>query len=240
MEKVDPERALFAASLRVDMSLLCLLAKADVLGRICQDQSELLSRIEIFELFCREQGCWMQPKAFASAAGRFHYFHHQRGTTDYEPLRSKEAKWLCCVACREWEKITLLLSIIRNGKWSALMKFVARIKSILPIKCARLGRSTSEGAGESLVTCKKDFIWNATSLSASLRASMIGLFARYQAKIHLIYLEVPYKQWQQQNRQRDYAVPEKVMERMASKLELPTPDEAHQVSYVIQGEFQSH
>ncbi len=46
---------------------------------------------------------------------------------------------------------------------------------------------------------------------------------------------MPFKQWRQQNQQRKYAVPEQVMEKMAGKLELPTPDEAHQVSYYIDG-----
>ncbi len=54
MEKPDPERTLFAASLRVKMSLLCMLAKADAIGRTCEDKAELLARIELFELFCRE------------------------------------------------------------------------------------------------------------------------------------------------------------------------------------------
>ncbi len=84
---------------------------------------------------------------------------------------------------------------------------------------------------------KTNFIWNATSLSASLRESMVSLFARYQAKVHIVYLEVPAKQWRQQNQQRKFAVPEQVMERMAGKLELPTPDEAYRVSYYINGEF---
>lgn len=53
------------------------------------------------------------------------------------------------------------------------------------------------------------------------------------------YLEVPYKQWQQQNRQRQYTVPEKVLARIVGKLELPTPDEALHVSYFINGRFQS-
>ncbi|EMS1062072.1 AAA family ATPase [Providencia stuartii] len=241
MEKVDPERALFAASLRVDMSLLCLLAKADVLGRICQDQSELLSRIEIFELFCREQGCWTQPKAFASAAGRFHYFHHQRGTTDYEPFEEQGSEVVMLCGLPGMGKDHFIAQ--HYPQWEVVcLDEIRRAHKIDPADKNAQGWVAQQAKEQAkvLLRAKKDFIWNATSLSASLRASMIGLFARYQAKIHLIYLEVPYKQWQQQNRQRDYAVPEKVMERMASKLELPTPDEAHQVSYVIQGEFQSH
>ncbi|EKT58596.1 AAA family ATPase [Providencia sneebia] len=76
-------------------------------------------------------------------------------------------------------------------------------------------------------------------IDASLRGCIINLFARYQAKIHLIYLEVPYKQWIQQNKQRKYRVPDDAMARMLRKLEFPTIDEAHQVSYFINGEFQA-
>jgi predicted kinase len=84
---------------------------------------------------------------------------------------------------------------------------------------------------------KQDFIWNATSIGAALRQNMISLFVRYQAKVHLVYLEVPFKKWQQQNAQREHAVPDAVLSRMAYKLELPTPDEALKVSYYINGDF---
>ena len=42
MDKPDPKKALLAASLRVDCYLLALLAKADVLGRSCEDKPALL------------------------------------------------------------------------------------------------------------------------------------------------------------------------------------------------------
>ncbi|MEM9920351.1 MAG: HD domain-containing protein, partial [Bacteroidota bacterium] len=54
-EKPDPLKALYQASLEVDTALLCLLARADILGRICADQDELLYRIDLFEAFCQEQ-----------------------------------------------------------------------------------------------------------------------------------------------------------------------------------------
>lgn len=238
MEKPDPERTLFAASLRVEMSLLCMLAKADAIGRICEDQRELLSRIELFELFCRENSCWDQPKQFASLAGRFSYFHYQRGTTDYAPFEEQGSE------------VTMLCGLPGMGKDHFIQQFypqtsvvclddIRRTHKISPTDKNAQGWVAQQGKDQAkiLLRDKQNFIWNATSLSASLRERMVSLFARYQAKIHLVYLEVPYKQWMQQNRQRQYAVPDNAIARMAGKLEVPTPDEAHQVSYYINEKF---
>ncbi|MDR2226214.1 MULTISPECIES: AAA family ATPase [Providencia] len=238
MEKPDPERTLFAASLRVKMSLLCMLAKADAIGRTCEDKAELLARIELFELFCREQACWDKPKEFASLAGRFHYFHHQRGTPDYQPFEE------------EGSEVTMLCGLPGMGKDHFVKQFypqtqmvcldeIRREHKINPADRNAQGWVAQQGKEQAkqFLRTKTNFIWNATSLSASLRESMVSLFARYQAKVHIVYLEVPAKQWRQQNQQRKFAVPEQVMERMAGKLELPTPDEAYRVSYYINGEF---
>lgn len=238
MEKSDPERTLFAASLRVKMSLLCMLAKADAIGRTCEDKAELLARIELFELFCREQACWDKPKEFASLAGRFHYFHHQRGTPDYQPFEE------------EGSEVTMLCGLPGMGKDHFVKQFypqtqmvcldeIRREHKINPADRNAQGWVAQQGKEQAkqFLRTKTNFIWNATSLSASLRESMVSLFARYQAKVHIVYLEVPAKQWRQQNQQRKFAVPEQVMERMAGKLELPTPDEAYRVSYYINGEF---
>ena len=40
------------------------------------------------------------------------------------------------------------------------------------------------------------------------------------ARVKIVYLEVPWAQWKQQNARREYAVPEAVMMRMASRLEI--------------------
>lgn len=213
MEKPDPERTLFAASLRVEMPLLCMLAKADAIGRTCEDKAELLVRIELFELFCREQGCWDKPKSFASPAGRFHYFHHQKGTTDYQPFEEIGSE------------VMMLCGLPGMGKDHFIKQFypqtavvclddIRREHKINPADKNAQGWVAQQAKEQAkrLLRTKTHFIWNATSLSASLRGTMISLFERYQAKIHLVYLEVPFKQWRQQNQQRKYAVPEQVME----------------------------
>ncbi len=51
-EKPDPAKALIMASMEVNTMWLALLARADVLGRICVDTEELLFKIVCFETFC--------------------------------------------------------------------------------------------------------------------------------------------------------------------------------------------
>ena len=67
------------------------------------------------------------------------------------------------------------------------------------------------------------FLWR----KPVLRGKWTQLFADYRARIHITYLEVPWLQLLQQNKQRAHAVPEDV------KLELPGYDEAHEVAYGI-------
>ena len=71
MEKSDSVKKLCEASLRVDTSLLKMLAEADVRGRICEDKNGLLEAVELFEIFCREQDCWSKPREFVTDYARF-------------------------------------------------------------------------------------------------------------------------------------------------------------------------
>ncbi|WP_163078897.1 AAA family ATPase, partial [Acinetobacter baumannii] len=38
----------------------------------------------------------------------------------------------------------------------------------------------------------KPFVWNATNITKQMRNQLIALFYRYQAKVTLVYIEVPY------------------------------------------------
>jgi len=70
-----------------------------------------------------------------------------------------------------------------------------------------------------------------------MRSQWIDLFVTYKARVKLIYIEVPYSEWLRQNNDREHSVPGKVLQRMISKLEVPTREEAHDVEYVIKQEI---
>ena len=80
---------------------------------------------------------------------------------------------------------------------------------------------------------KKDFIWNATNLTAQLRRTLINLFTDYKARVKIVYVEVDYKTLLARNRTREHQVPVKVIERFIDKLEIPQVHEAHEVVYVV-------
>jgi tRNA uridine 5-carbamoylmethylation protein Kti12 len=66
-----------------------------------------------------------------------------------------------------------------------------------------------------------------------MRAQLIDLFVSYGATVKLVYVEVPYATWKKQNAQRENPVPEKVLNRLLEKLEVPQLYEAHEVVYAV-------
>ena len=95
----------------------------------------------------------------------------------------------------------------------------------------RLGK---EQAKEYL-RARTSFVFNATNLNRDLRSKWLPMFADYGARVHLIYLEVPYTQLLSQNRNREHSVPNDVIHRMINKLEIPDYSEAHMVDFVVSG-----
>jgi len=79
---------------------------------------------------------------------------------------------------------------------------------------------------------QQSFVFNATNIIQQLRRQWIDLFTTYGAKVKIIYLEVSYAQLMQQNSNREYVVPTKVMEKMIGKLEIPSLVEAQAVKYL--------
>ena len=54
IKKEDPNKEVINLSLKVNTKLLAILSKADMLGRICSDQQDILDRIELFIELCKE------------------------------------------------------------------------------------------------------------------------------------------------------------------------------------------
>ncbi len=80
---------------------------------------------------------------------------------------------------------------------------------------------------------RQSFVFNATNITSDMRAKWISLFIEYGGRVKIIYLEVPYKQLLSQNHNREHKVPEKVVESLIAKLEIPTPKEAHEIYYHV-------
>jgi predicted kinase len=77
----------------------------------------------------------------------------------------------------------------------------------------------------------RNFALSATNTVRATRNRWINLFADYQARIEIVYVEPPLATIRKQNRHRPSPVPEAVVEHLAAKLEPPTWTEAHSLVY---------
>lgn len=231
ISKPDPERAVIAASLLVDTRLLAMLARADVLGRICPDKDEILLRIDLFQEMCQELDCWGKPRAFATDNARYHYLN-QGGSVDYVPYDD--------FAC----EVVMMCALAGSGKDTFIHKHLSHLPMISLDEIRRahkLNPADSHDTAEAVrigkelakqyLREKRSFVFNATNLNRDLRSKWTSIFAAYGAKIKIVYLEVPHSQWLAQNKQREHSVPEKVLAQMLGKWEVPSFDEAHEIVF---------
>jgi predicted kinase len=233
-DKQSPVQYLLRASLETNTRLLAILAKADALGRICNDQSELLYKISLFEELCREQDCWGKPKVFANGLARFQYFRKDDRTTDYVPFDDYRGEAI------------LLSGIAASGKDYYAKKNFAEYPLISlddmrrKIKAAHNdaaanGRIIQEAKemAKNYLRKGQSFVWNATNITAQLRGQLIDLFDDYRAKTRIIYIETPYRELLSQNKNRQHPILEPALERMIDKLEVPKLWEACKVDYIL-------
>ena len=232
-EKPSPRRMLYQLSLDLDTTLLYFLAKADILGRICPDQKEMLEELEIFKAFCEEENCWGKAKSFASELGRYQFFQKEEASPDYTPFE------------KDCFEVVLMSALPGTGKDTYINKYL-KDWPVVSIDALRRKNKVSprdkKGNGQMVQLAKeqakaflrkrKSFVWNATNITKNMRSQSIDLFQRYGAKSRIIYLEVPYQDLVHQNRDRDYVVPQDVLEKMIRKLEVPTLSEAPIVEYI--------
>jgi predicted kinase len=232
MDRQNPAKAVIEASLRVDLRLLSLLARADALGRICADQNDLLERIAFFEALCDEQQCWSAPRKFPSDLARFTYFHKEESYPDYEPFDDLKGT------------VVMVAGLPGMGKDTYLRKFypglpvvsldnIRREHNLAPSDTAATGWVVQAAKEQAKIYLRKgeSFAWNATNITRQMRTQWIDLFSTYKARVKLVYVEVPYDTWLQQNDVRDYPVARVVLSRLLDKLEVPGAEEAHEVVF---------
>ncbi len=232
--KPDPAKALIAASLSVNTHHLSLLAEADVLGRECADRNELLYRVEMFRELCKEQLAYGKAKSFPSELSKMNYFRKEDGSPDYEPFDVTQCE------------VVLLSGLPGSGKDNYLRKYLKEwpVVSIDDIrKKNKISPTDKKGNGQAIQMAKEQarvylrsktsFVWNATNITRSMRGQLIDLFLTYKAKVKIVYVEVPYATLRRQNREREHVVPAAALEKLIDKLEVPTPDEAHEIIYEI-------
>ncbi len=221
----------------LNTKFLSLLAKADVLGRICVDKDTVLLQIELFNELCKENNCYGVERYFKTNYSRFFYLNRPLGSPDYIPYDNLEYEVIVMCALPGSGKDTYLAKNVDLPVLS--LDALRRLHKIEPTDRKKNGRVIQMGKekAKEYLRGKKSFVFNATNITSEMRKKWISLFLEYGARVKIIYLEVPYKQLLSQNHHRTFKVPEDVLHKMLNKLEVPTVEEAHHVVYhVVDGE----
>lgn len=233
LDKPEPEHLVIAASQSVRMDHLALLAEADVRGRICADQEELLTRVALFREFCQELGCYDAPRAFPNNHSRFVYFHSEQGYPDYAAYDDTSFEVVMLSGLPGAGKDTWLHEHLQGWPIIALDQIRAELKIGPEENQGRVIHVAWERARE-LMRQQRSFAWNATNITKMLRQQLIDFFVGYGARVRLVYLDVPFATLLKRNQERQASLPESVIHKLASKLEVPDVTEAHSVEWVEQ------
>lgn len=225
------QKTVVESSMFLSNYLLAMLSKADVLGRHCPDQKELLDKIDFFLMAAEEYDCMHNAKGFITDMSRYHYLTKDT-YIDYVPF--DETKF----------KVIMLSGIPSSGKDTHIMNGnymmdvislddIRREMKIKPTDSKGNGRVIQEAQERVKVKMRKheSFIFNATNITKDLRGKWITLFEEYGGKVEIHYIEVPYNTLLKQNSKREYGVPTNIVEKLIAKLEIPTVKEAETICY---------
>ncbi len=233
--KKQPELDLCKAAESIPLRLLYLLSKADTLGRRETLPGQLHDQVELFAEYAKELNIWEHPYTFANPYTRFQFYQKEdmwQGSQLYDdttfdviimaglPLSGKDT-WIA----QNGGKLS------SDGRTPVVSLDELREKMGIPPTKAP-GKVVQEALELARGYLRKGqpFIWNATNLIQETRQKLVRLFAGYGARVHILYLEVPYQELLSRNRTRARHIPEAVLEDMIRKLEVPAPWEAYKVT----------
>ena len=227
-EREEPTHEVVRLSWLVNNRLLYLFALTDTRGRDTDSMTRPEENLHLWRLMAEEAGCYGQPYPFATDHARFTFFRQPQPNLHYVPHEN--------FACT----VTLMVGLPGSGKDT----WLARNRANLPIVSlddlrAELGVEPTDNQGQvaqlarercrELLRSKTDFAFNATNTTKLTRGRWLDLFADYNARMEIVYLEPPLEKIIQQNKSRNQAVPEAVIRKLAEKCEPPTWAECHRL-----------
>lgn len=232
LEREEPTHEVVRLSWLVSNRLLYLFALADTRGRDTDAMTRPEENLHYWKLMAEEAGCYDQPYPFASDHARFTYFRQEKPNLHYVPYED--------FACT----VTLMSGLPGSGKDTWLSRNLSGLP-VVSLDDIRedLGVDPTENQGrvaqEAQERCRQflrsgtSFTFNATNTMRLTRGRWLDLFADYNARIEIVYLEPALDTLLRQNKARNKSVPEAVIRSLAEKCEPPTWTECH--SLLIEG-----
>jgi putative nucleotidyltransferase with HDIG domain len=231
LEKPDPAREVISLSWLVNSRLLYLFALADTRGRRAHEMSRPEENIHLWRMVAEENNCFDQPFAFANDHARFLFYREALSSLHYVPREPHRCT------------VTLMSGLPGSGKdtWLTRQRPDLPVVSLDDLR-ADLDVDATGNQGEVIQAAReacrehlrrgRDFAFNGTNTVRQTRKRWIDLFAGYEARVEVVYLEPPLAVIWRQNERRASPVPRQVIEHLVEKLEPPTVMEAHSVALV--------
>jgi predicted kinase len=226
LEKPDPNHEVVSLSWLLSNKLLYLFALADTRGRKTVEMSRPEENLHLWKLVAEETGCLDQPYQFANDHARFLFYRQERPNLHYVPFEGHRCT------------VTVMSGLPGSGKdaWLAAKRPDLAVVSLDDLR-GELGVEAIDDQGEVIQVARercrehlrsgRSFAFNATNILRQTRRRWIDLFADYDARIEIVYIEPPLPVILSQNARRDRPVPERVIRELADKCEPPTFAEAH-------------
>jgi predicted kinase len=226
LEKPNPSHEVVSLSWSVSNKLLYLFALADTRGRNTTEMGRPEENLHLWKMLAEEHNCFEQPYRFGNDHARFQFFRQDEPNLHYLPHED----YRCTV--------TMMAGLPGSGKDTWLATHCADLPVIsLDDMREELGIEATENQGNvvqlardrcrELLRTRTSFAFNATNLLRQTRQRWIDLFADYNARIEMVYLEPALSVIREQNKRRKRSVPENVIVALANKVEPPTWTEAH-------------
>ncbi len=232
VDRESPLRPVLAAAEAVRLDHLALVAEADARGRACADPADLRARLDLFREYARENGCWEAPRPFPSDLARARYFEGRQEDPDYAPYDPGGPEVLVLAGLPGAGKDTWLAEN-RPDLPVVSLDEIRRAEGIDPGENQGAVAWAARERAREYLRHGRPFAWNATNVTRDLRARVLSGLAAFPARFRIVYVETPWRTLLDRNRTREHPVPERVIDRLLDRLDVPDRTEALGVELAI-------